>query len=1425
MVRIRAASRALILWLATGPIAAQDVLPVYVDDSPTAEEVLAQLPRLVAQENIAEAASNIQKLLDDEPARLVAHAEDADLYQSVRQRMHEALAASPALLERYRLTQEPRARRLLDEDRVAEVERSFLMTRAGAEAALVLAERQFEAARFHAAVRTIAQLETHPDIESDDELSARAARLLIRLTPYAEGDEARRLALKLAQRAGIDEEITPESMRPVQAPPSARLQSVGVAEQGPAFTPGELLARPLRSSPIAGPVSLADASLIRGQRLTSGSPRPWTLPVLAGDYVLLNDGNRLTAWDRLTLERLWQYEPDANAMRSSIEVPNRFQRRMGENDIRDAALIAAAGGGAGGVVVPTEGRSENNIPELHAVALESGERLWSLVPSRLRSDWSDAVLSGPPIIVEGTVVTGVFQFSPLRRVMSAYVAGIDLYTGELRWSTLMGTAGVAPSQRFEPTAHLITERDGIVYRTDPLGIVAALEAHTGRPIWLRKIVVEDIFSGRSRDDWEQPAPIVTGDRVIALTPDQLAVQVFDRFSGALIGERAASMLGWPEYLLSYASWLICVGNEISVVRTEGVLSEEPAKLMVSNADRAPGRVRLAGGELMIPAHTGVMLIDPTTPDVMYRRISLDYPGAPIGVGDQLVIADNAFVHTYLPWPTAEASLRERMESSPDDPDLALTYAELAYRAGAPELIPDAADLALGAIQRLGNSERASQSRKRLYDALVAMLTADIASASTLAPAQEFDLGLRARMVDLLGRAASTPTERVGSLMELGRLGEMQKKWGDAAQAYQAVLLDDELASAQHVRGRHRQRAQLAATAAVRAIVHDHPRAYSAFDEQASSTFKTLTENPAETDPALLEELAARYPVARIAPEALLTASDLYLADGRADRSIAALERGLAAMETQHERRWPRDAIAGEIAGRLITSLAEHDRLFAASQTLERLRTEHPSLGLTNLGTPLDAALLAQQYAQRLATLARLPQVDGAPTQLGQTLIGWSVMRPLSTSGLVATNHLVLYSRSLGQLALFGLSSEPTEQLAFDADEVLADAPGDLRPIWSRSAPVGNEPMLVRLEPAWAMLLWGRNENARLELIDTVTGRTRWESTAFGELFDEEPDRRRTGMVETPLDGPCRLSDLMLVFDDRSVAIVERTGRVAVFDLASGEAIWTQMLDVPVVYEAALAGGVLAIAGERPADIQAGDRPGVVPVLGVYDVRTRETLRLDDELASLLRWVRVGQSGHVIVGLDRGVISIEPRSGATEWLVDDPAVRLSGDAWTMHGRVVVLGPDRQIWQIDTRTGSLRDAPLEDLGRVGGSSRIEAREGASGEAAFATDHGLIIFNEQGALIGGDATSGLTEVLPPVPGDGCYAMLQTEGRIHPDQGEIYRLWMLQAQTGEILNQADLHLLAAPQSLVLLDGAVIVGIDGATLIYPVDDEGGLTR
>ncbi len=1423
MVRFAAGFRALLILLLAGPIAAQDFSPVYVDDSPTAEEVLAQLPRLLAQENIAEAASNIQRLLDEEPGRLVVDPADPDLYQSVRDRLHAALIASPALLERYRLTQEPRARMLLQEGQAERVERSLLLTRSGALASIEVARRHFEAAHFHSATRTLAQLVDHPDVQSDTELAVACARLLIELTPFTQGDQSRRLAITMAKRAGIEGELTPETMRPVAAPPSALQRSLKLSEVGPVFDPGELLARPLRTSPIRGSGTLTEASLLRGQRLSSGEPTPWIMPVLAGDIVLLNDSQRLTAWDRVTLTRLWQYEPDPGAA-GSVEIPDRMFRRISESALQDASAAAAGGGVAVGVLDPSTGRT-TGVPELHAVQLDTGEALWSTRASSLRVEWFDASFSGPPTIYEGQVLTTVFQFSPLRRVMSAHIAALDLYTGELRWSMMAGTAGVAPSQRLSRIAHLTTESGGVAYFTDPIGIIGAVEAKTGRPVWIRRVAGEEGFAGTSRDEWEQPAPIVMGDRVIVVSPNQLWVMVLDRASGALLGQREAATLGWPEYLLASGETIISVGPDITVIDEAMLLTGEPRSLDVIRSERGAGRVRLAGSDMIVPTPTGALLVNPREPERSLRRISLDYAGSPIGVGDQLIIADDSYVHAYLPWPTAEAALRERMSAAPDDPDVALTYAELAYRAGAVDRIPEAADAALLAIDRLAHSERAIQARDRLYESLLAMLSSASADGPSFVPAQRFESSLRAKLVERLGKAATSPTQRVGFLMETGRLAEAEKEWGQAANAYQAILLDDELAGAQHILGRHRQRAELAATAALRGLVRERSRAYSAFDEEASDQFEALTAPEAVAHADQFECIARRYPLARIAPEALLTASDRHLQDGLTDRSIGALERALAAIEAQPERRWPSDIIAGEIVGRLVVALAENDRLFAANQTLQRLREQKPALRLTDRGVALETQGLAELLAGRLASLARLPRVGAQPSALGQVFIGWSVLEPISSAGSVPTNHLVLYSRSLGQIALFGMNSEPTDELAFDSAEVLDEAPGELRPIWSRPSPAGEEPALVRLEPAWAMLLWGRGETAQLELVDTVTGRTRWRTPAFSELFGEEPARRRTGMVETPLDGPSRLSDLLVVMSDHHVGLIERTGRAAIFDLATGETKWTPTLDVPVVYEAAMSGGVLALVGERPADVKAGEQPGVVPLLATYDVRTLKALEVNDELMSLLRWVRVDKSGQVFVGLDRGVIATDPRARSVRWLVDDPAVRLSGDAWLLHGRVAVLGPDRQVWQIDIDSGALRDAPLEDLGRIGSSALVHVREGAAGRVAFSTDHGLIVFDRSGALVGGDATSGLTYVLPPVPGEGVFAMLQTEGRPHSEQGDVYRLWTLDAATGAIRGHADLHLLHEPEALVLLDGAMIVGTPGATLVYQSPAKGDSTR
>jgi len=1419
MVRLALMAAAITLALSAEPALAQNVNPVYVDDSPTAEQVLRQLPRLVAQDSLTEAITIVQRLLDEEPYRLVVDEHDESLYHSVRSRLHRSLLDNPDLLARYRLVQEPLARRLLREGDAQRVARTLLLTPSGALAGLELAQAHYEAARFDAAVAVLAQLENHPDRAGESDVAAQSARLLANIAPLLASESVRTLAAVYAKDAGLSGEINESTLAAINAPASARVVSSDLSAPGAAFTPGELLPRPLRSSRISGSGAggLSEVSLLRGQRLSAGEPVPWVFPVLAGDRVLVNDMKQISAWDRVTLERVWSFVPKTEQTMFGNTV-NTFRRNI-NSSVEDSTSVVVAGGVALGITHDRAGTNRPSYPKLNALSLTTGEHLWSVQPSQLKQEWHEAIYSSPPVIVGDTVVCSLFQFSPLRRVMAAHAIGLDLYTGKLRWSRLVGTAGVAPSQRMGRVAHLGVSEQGVVYRTDPLGVLAAIDAHTGEPIWLRRLDGEPGYAGSGRSAWQQPSPIVQGSALIVLSPDQLGLFVFDRKTGRAIDERSASVLGYPEYVLRAGSMLVAVGSEIRVVPMDDVIAAEPVTI-AGLEDRAPGRIRVAGEELLIPTRTGAVLIDPRDPAGQRRTVTLDYPGAPVAMGDQLIVSDGTFIHTYLPWPTAERALLARLGQSPNDPGIALTYAELAYRAGAIDRVVFAADAGLAAVDRLGNAEKSHAALDRLYDSLSAMLAADRERGGSLVAAQSISVAQRSELVERLGKAARGPSRRVGYLMEVGRLAELEREWADAASAYQSILLDESLASAQHTQGRRRQRAQLAAAEAVSALVREHPRAYRVFDEQAKEIFKTLMKSENTASPADYERLASRYPVSRTAPEALLHASDLHAADGHLDQSIQALESAVDALLALSDRREPSKAIVGEIAGRLVRSLAAADRLFAASQTLERIRADKPGIELTYFGEKLDAAILADELASNLANLSRLPRVGNKPVRMSQVIFGWKIVNSISSRGPVPRDHLLMYSRQMGSIALFGINSEPTGNLGFDADLVTAGAPGTLVPIWSRPAPKGTNPSLIRLEPSSAILLWGGGESASIEVIDTVKGSTRWKTLPFGDFFEEEPARRRTGLVETPLDGPSRLSDIMVVIGDQHIALVERTGRAAIFNLATGETVWTAMFDVPVVYEAAMAGGVLVIGGERPADVGAGEAPGVVPVVASYDIGAHETLDINDGFKSLFRWVRIDRAGRVLVGHDGGVVCSDPKRKTQLWAVDDPAVRLTGDAWLVRERAIILGPDRQIWQIEMDTGELRDAPLQDLSRVGGSSRIDINEGAAGEIVFATDRGMIVFDRAGSLIGGDAGAGANRVIPPVAGEGVFAMLAIDGSPHFESGSVYRFSMLDAQTGKLVGQADIRLPYDPDSLVLLDGHIIISAGNTTLVYdaPVD-------
>src|SRR4051794_37070093 len=85
----------LALALAAGTVRAQQTNPVYTDDSPVARDTLARVDEFVASGNEAEAVRELQRLLDEQPDRVVRSATSGETFVSVRARAHAVLLASP----------------------------------------------------------------------------------------------------------------------------------------------------------------------------------------------------------------------------------------------------------------------------------------------------------------------------------------------------------------------------------------------------------------------------------------------------------------------------------------------------------------------------------------------------------------------------------------------------------------------------------------------------------------------------------------------------------------------------------------------------------------------------------------------------------------------------------------------------------------------------------------------------------------------------------------------------------------------------------------------------------------------------------------------------------------------------------------------------------------------------------------------------------------------------------------------------------------------------------------------------------------------------------------------------------------------------------------------------------------------------------
>lgn len=1397
-----------------GPVAtpafSQNDTPIYVDDSPTAETAISRALELSAVGNVSEAISVLQRTLREHADSVTAAPRDPDLFIPVRARIHRILLEDPDRLNRYRTLQKADAEALLRAGELERVEREYLLTTAGADAAMRIAQAQIEDARFQAAALTLLQLDQHPDrTEKRAEQSLRLLELALRYFGDHSADQpllAESESLRRRWTQQLDREYAPR--REAELPPTT--PALNAYDRSPSVSLDGMLSRPLASDALGDVSDLLQSMIGRyaNRRLPEQALVLHALPTIYRDQVIVNDSVTVSSWNRFTLKLNWRIRVDAPLVTDAMGTT------FGVDDLSSVQIVD-------GVVVAVTGLSLSgrSAPERYVIAIdaETGNQLWGTTLSDLDvPEFSGAVIRGRPSIDQGVIVLNTIRHTREQRVINSSVFGLDLRSGELIWHRPAASIGVQPYGWNVPAVDASSSGSGLTFRTDIIGVTTAFESATGRVRWIRRHRNDGMYNAKVVHPWMNNRPVMHAGHLFTVTPSGDRINAYEPLTGELAYSSQMAPWGAPGYLLSSGEYIIAV-SEDQISARSFVADESPDRAFVDNPHQPAlihrtgdrnirGRIIVSGDRLIIPTDTGVSIIEITAsleralglrpgPAIEPIEIRLEQPGQIAVDEGQIVVADDRTVHSYSLWSVADRYLSQAMQADPTDADPAITFADLSYQADQAEAILPAIDHALRALASDPLSNDNDASRARLFSVILEMISPQRAERAVIVHLSD---EVRAELINRLSLIATTPTERVAYLMAAGSYYESAGDSSQAIDMYQSTLESDQLASASVQVDGTGVPAGVEATRRMRRLVSAAGReAYALYDAEARRAMRELPESPGPQD---YEAIARRYPLAEVAPELWTSAGEAYLESDRVPLAVFALEEAASAAEII----WPSDDTrVSTVYSRVIAMMLSHGRVNSAIERIHR--AEQSGIELSIL---IDDELLGSEeirdFAVQLAQRRQRRPAIGDSISEGSTLEGWVIARLESPGPEIRTDRIVM-RRTDARIGVFA----PNE-----ARDGLSMLWGDIR-----------DELPLRIEGDHLILaaVVDRADNVDhiIRCRDLDTGEILWDSIPFRSQFELEPlaqpEISRIPSVQTPLRSRVRMNEITYNFDGGLMTLFERSGRAIALDLSDGRTLWTRTELMDVVHDVDASAGIVVVAGSNLVGDQWFDvnhRPEErASVVVVLEARTGRSLHSRDE-EQAIRWVRVTPDAEAILGTDVGLVSLDAHRGMVRWRNDSDPLFSTRTALPMHGKLIVRSAENALWLIDPRTGSTDSEPLDVRGRLDrGFGRIEVADLAQ-HFAIATERGVVILDPSGDTVGADTLADETMVIPAAFGSEHFVHITRDGVPVSPSHYRFRLTVFSLPGARAVAESAVDLQGDPSIIALLDDLIVVSAYRNTVI-----------